>query len=275
MCKSPMRGKFTAQNFMERNTLMRIVVTILLCTFLIITGCAGKKGVQNIDYELEFEKGKKALSKKKYIRAQNHFNTVVIGASHTELGDDALFFLGESHYLTKEYLLAIAEYDRLIRRMPFSPYVERTRYRICQAYLIMSPKFFNDQTYSEKALEKLQEFIDDYPNSDNRLKAQEDILILREKLSQKAYESGVLYMKMEEYSAAILAFKQVIKLYYDTDFIELAHMKTIACHIYRSDFDEARTYYNEKRADIEKIKMDDLVDQWFVQKRVFDRIELQ
>ena len=63
--------------------------------------------------------------------------------------------------------------------------------------------------------------------------------------------------------------------YYDTDFIELAHMKTIACHIYRSDFDEARTYYNEKRFDIEKIKMDDLVDQWFVQKRVFDRIELQ
>ena len=48
-----MRGKFTAQNFMERNTLMRIIVTILLCTFLIITGCAGKKGVQNIDYELE------------------------------------------------------------------------------------------------------------------------------------------------------------------------------------------------------------------------------
>ena len=102
MCKSPMRGKFTAQNFMERNTLMRIVVTILLSTFLIITGCAGKKGIQNIDYELEFEKGKKALSKKKYIRAQNHFNNVVIGASHTELGDDALFFLGESHYLTKE-----------------------------------------------------------------------------------------------------------------------------------------------------------------------------
>ena len=64
MCKSPMRGKFTAQNFMEINTLMRIIVTILLCTFLIITGCAGKKGVQNIDYELEFEKGKKALSKK-------------------------------------------------------------------------------------------------------------------------------------------------------------------------------------------------------------------
>mgnify|MGYP003329957219 CR=1 FL=1 len=84
----------------------------------------------------------------------------------------------------------------------------------------MSPKYFRDQTYSEKAIEKLQEFIDDYPNSDKREKAQEDILILRDKLSHKAYESGILYMKMEEYKAAILAFKQVTDLYYDTDFVE-------------------------------------------------------
>ena len=39
------------------------------------------------------------------------------------------------------------------------------------------------------------------------------------------------YMKMEEYKAALLAFKQVIELYYDTEFIELAHLKTIACYI--------------------------------------------
>ena len=61
--------------------------------------------------------------------------------------------------------------------------------------------YYRDQTFSEKALEKLQEYIDDYPNSDNRIKAQEVILVLREKLSKKAYNSGLLYMKMEEYNA--------------------------------------------------------------------------
>ena len=81
-------------------------------------------------------------------------------------------------------------------------------------------------------------------------------------------------MKMEEYKAALLAFKQVIELYYDTDFIELAHLKTIACHIERNDMELAKDYYSNNQTSIKDINMDDLVDEWFVQKRVFDRIEL-
>ena len=105
--------------------------------------CSSNTSRRDIDYNEEFEKGKAALSKKKYIKAQDYFNTVVIGASHTELGDDALFYLGESFFLEKNHLLAISEYDRLIRRMPFSPFIEKARYRICEAYLLLSPKYFN------------------------------------------------------------------------------------------------------------------------------------
>ena len=151
---------------------------------IIFYGCSSNKFIRDIDYDAEFEKGKLALSNKKYVRAQDHFNTVVIGASHTELGDDALFYLGETYYYMGDRLLAIAEYDRLIRRMSFSPYVEKARYRICESYVILSPKYFRDQTYSEKAIEKLQEFIDDYPNSDKREEAQNNIKILRNKLSR-------------------------------------------------------------------------------------------
>ena len=248
---------------------------LLIVNTLIFISCSTTSTRSDIDYDIEFESGKIALGKKKYIKAQDHFNTVVIGASHTELGDDALFYLGESFFYSKEYLMAIAEYDRLIRKMPFSLFIEKARYRICEAYLTLSPKYFNDQTYSEKALEKLQEFIDDYPNSDERQKAELDIKQLRNKLSEKSYRSGVLYMKMEEYKAALLAFKQVIELYYDTDFIELAHLKTIACYIEKNEFETASNYYANNRIQIEDINMDDLVDQWFVQKRVFDRIELE
>jgi len=248
---------------------------IFFTAMAIFVSCSSTASRRDIDYNEEFENGKIALGKKKYINAQDHFNTVVIGASHTELGDDALYYLGESFFYSKEYLMAISEYDRLIRKMPFSPFIEKARYRICESYLTLSPKYFNDQTYSEKALEKLQEFIDDYPSSSERQKAEIDIKELRNKLSEKAFESGVLYMKMEEYNAALLAFKQVIDLYYDTDFIELAHLKTIACYIKKNEFETASEYYSNNRILIEDINMDDLVDAWFDQKRVFDRIELE
>jgi len=254
---------------------MRFTAAILMCTVILISGCAGNKTIRDIDYDAEFEKGKIALNKKKYTKAQEKFNMVVIGASHTELGDDALYFLGESYYLSKEYILAISEYDRLIRRMPFSPYVERARYRICQAYVTMSPKYFRDQTYSEKALEKLQEFIDDFPNSEHTMKAQADIKDLRNKLSHKSYESGILYMKLEEYKAALIAFKQISDLYYDTDYIDQAHLKIIECYIHRREFEEARNHFDSKRKNIENMDMADLVEEWFDQGRVFTRIEVK
>ena len=63
-------------------------------------------------------------------------------------------------------------------------------------------------------------------------------------------------LSMEEYKAALLAFKQVVELYYDTEFIELAHLKTIACYIKKNDFETASNYYASNRIQIEDIMMD-------------------
>ena len=78
----------------ETNKLaMKFLFFIFLAIFI---SCSSSTTRRDIDYNSEFENGKIALGKKKYIKAQDHFNAVVIGASHTELGDDALFYLGES-----------------------------------------------------------------------------------------------------------------------------------------------------------------------------------
>jgi DNA uptake lipoprotein len=79
--------------------------------------CASLKPGDAGDIDLQYEKAMKLLDKKKYLRAQEEFNNLVIRGTHTDLGDDSQFYLAESYILNKEYLLAIAEYDRLIRRM--------------------------------------------------------------------------------------------------------------------------------------------------------------
>ena len=94
------------------NETNKLAMKFLFFIFLVIfISCSSSTTRRDIDYNTEFENGKKELAKKKYIKAQDHFNAVVIGASHTELGDDAMYYLGESYFLSKnEYLLAIAEY---------------------------------------------------------------------------------------------------------------------------------------------------------------------
>lgn len=240
---------------------MRHILIITLIIF-ISNSCASESAFKAIDYEDTFKKGEIALNKKRYIKAQELFNTVVIGGSHTDLGDDALFFLGESYFLNKEYILASADFDKLIRRMPFSPFVERARYRICQSYLAESPKYYHDQTYTDKALNKYQEFLEDYPQSEHRMEAQTTINDLRNKRAKKAFKTGILYIKLREYKSAKLAFAQIVENYYDTDYIDRAHLKIIQCHLELKDVDEARAYYDKTKKFIMNTGQTKLVEKW-------------
>ena len=196
--------------------LHKIIQSLFLLTIL---SCAGSKSNKEITLKETFNSGIEHLEKGKYLQAQSDFKNVLMRGTGSDLGDDAQYYLGESYYRNEEYLLAVAEYEKLTRRMSFSPFVEDARFKICEAYRIESPKYYHDQEYSEKSLDRYQEFLDDFPNS----KFNEDVLasikILRAKLGKKFFETGVLYIKMEEYESAKISFQTVLDSYYDTDII--------------------------------------------------------
>tara|TARA_B100001105_G_scaffold158049_1_gene126996 strand:+ start:531 stop:1301 length:771 start_codon:yes stop_codon:yes gene_type:complete len=198
----------------QRFTSLYITTAILLAC-----NCAGTKAGAEHTIEERFEQGMEFLEKEKYLRAQDEFTSVLIRGSGTELGDDAQYYLGEAYFLNKEYILAISEYEKLTRKMAFSPFVEEARFKICEAYRIESPDYYHDQTYTEKALERYQEFLDDFPDSPYKNEVLSSIRILRNKVGEKEFETGILYMKMEEYESARMVFQRVDDLYYDTDVV--------------------------------------------------------
>ena len=53
------------------------------------------------------------------------------------------------------------------------------------------------------------------------------MIILRKKLAKKLYETGVLYMKMDEFEPARMSFNRVLDDYYDTDVVQEAHIGVI------------------------------------------------
>ncbi len=228
---------------LRRIFLNGIVAAIALFSFQ----CASNKpNSGDLDGQENYEKGLKFLDKKRYLRAQEELNQAVISGAHTEWGDDAAFYLAESYFLNKEYILAISEYQRMIRRMPFSSYMERARYRICEGYQAQSPDYYHDQTYTIKAIEEIQEFLDDYPESEFKTDALAANRQLREKLGRKAYETGILYIKMDESEPARIAFREVVNNYYDTKYNKLAHLEIIHSYCIENDIESARTYLNEE-----------------------------
>ena len=197
-----------------------------------------------------FMSGLENLESEKYLQAQSDFKYVVIRGTGSDLGDDSQYYLAEAYYRNEEYLLAVAEYEKLTRRMGFSPFVEDARFKICEAYRIESPKYYHDQEYTEKALERYQEFLDDFPNSPFIDDVVVSIEILREKLGKKVYETGVLYMKMEEYESAKMTFQQVIDLYYDTGIIYDAYQGMVMALAKNREIDEALAFLNDYKMDL-------------------------
>ena len=236
---------------------MRNIVIVI--TLLHLFGCSASNIFDdNIPYKERFDEGLEFFEKEKYNQSAQQFNIIVQRASHTDLGDDSLFFLAESYFLNKDYDLALIEFEKLVSRMGFSPYIEKSRWRICEALTLLSPNYFHDQDSSVKAISQIQDFIDDYPNSQYLNEADVLLETLRDRLAKKNMETGKLYTKLKAYDSAIASYKNVVNDYYDTKFYFDANLEILRCLILLGETTEAKAFFNNL-----KIKEESMISDKF------------
>ena len=209
-------------------------------------GCSSTLPDESLSLAEHLKIGMDYLDEEKYVKAQDEFKFVLSRGTGTDYGDEAQFFLAESYFLNDQFILSIKEYENLTRKMAFSPFFEKSRFRICEAYRIESPDYYNDQSYTEKALERYQEFLDDFPESEHGQTVTESMSILRNKLAKKLYETGVLYLKMDEFEPARMSFNNVLDQYYDTDIVEEVHVGVIKSYIKSNKIKQAKEYWLNK-----------------------------
>ena len=216
---------------------------LLICISIFISSCGISNPFDdNIPYKTRFDDGLAFFEEEKFVKASQQFNIIVERASHTDLGDDALFFLAESYFLNKDYDLALIEFEKLVSRMGFSPYIEKSRWRICETLMLLSPNFYHDQDSSIKAITQIQEFLDDFPNSEYSKDADNLINELRTRLAEKNMETGNLYIKLKAYDSAMTSYEIVVNEYYDTKFFNDANMQIIRCLVLLEKKDEAKQF---------------------------------
>jgi outer membrane protein assembly factor BamD len=235
---------------------------ILFCISILLSSCGISNPFDdNIAYKTRFDDGLAFFEEENYVKASQQFNIIVDRASHTDLGDDALFFLAESYFLNKDYDLALVEFEKLVSRMGFSPYIEKSRWRICETLMLLSPNFYHDQESSKKAISQIQEFLDDFPNSEYSKDADKLINELRTRLAEKNMETGKLYVKLKAYDSAIVSYKIVVNEFYDTKFFNDANMEIIRCLALQKKSDEAKQYLTELEINEKSVVTDSFKEQ--------------
>jgi len=193
-----------------------IFILSLLFVFSLITcNKATRQQEQNLDFR--FQRGQQYFDDGKYYKALNDFNFVVLNSPGSPYADDAQLYIADCYYNQDEYIVAVSEYQRLMRRYPESPLIEQAQYKLSMCFVELSPTYKLDQSYTEQAINTMQSFLENFPNSEYKEKITKLIGELRDKLAHKKYTNARLYYVLRQYDSAIIYLDQLLEQYYDTD----------------------------------------------------------
>ncbi len=220
-------------------------ILILLGVLIFIISCAGNKPKPNWTAAQYYEYAKKIYENEDYYEAANQFTVVVLRYPGSTIADSAQFFLAESQFYMKEFLVAASEYEKLISNYNRSPLVALGQYKLAECYYNMSPRAALDQEYSEKSIRAYQNYIDDFPTDKNRPEAEKRMITLRDRLSKKKYLTAEIYRKMRKYRAALIYYDEVLGSYYDSDWADDAMLGKIKTYIEQEDYINAKNEFEK------------------------------
>lgn len=198
---------------------------------LLFVACKNDKLIKPGDsVATAYKKALRQYEAENYRDAVQAFETVISTARGTDYARSSYYYLAESYFKSEQYLLAADSYNRFISLYPQSERREEAAFKEGLSYYNMSPRYKLSQQYTRQAIEKFRIFLSRYPNSEYADQAGIYITELRNKLAHKLYESAQLYMRLDQYEAAIIYYDLTVNQYPESSWAERALVREIAAY---------------------------------------------
>ena len=147
----------------------------------------------------------------KYYKSAQMFEALSMLTAGTAKDDTVQYYWGLSNYRYKDYYTAQSNFDKFLENYPLSPFAEDARFLRLDCMYRSTYRYELDQKPTQTAMIAIGEFIKAYPDSphmDGCLNMMKD---LSERLDRKAFEAARLYYNMEDYLAARVSLRNVLK----------------------------------------------------------------
>lgn len=179
-----------------------------------------QKVLKSEDIKSKYDLAETYYENQDFRRASRLFEQIKPKYRGKPQGERITFFYANCLLNTKNYVLAAFEFESFAKAYPLSEKVEDANYFSAYAYYKQSPVFSLDQNETNNAVEKLQEFINKYPNSERMTSANDLVQELRIKLEYKAFEIAKQYNTIRDYKSAIIVLDDFISDYPGTPYRE-------------------------------------------------------
>lgn len=210
---------------------------ITLFTLLILTNaCRNKDLIRPGDpLNVAYDKSLALFELEKYDDSAYGFDLVTRMGRGTNFSKDAQFYLAESYFFNKQYILAASEYERFISYYPQDEKREQLEFKLALCFYEQSPPYRLDQTPTRRAIQLFRLFNNKYPDSELVVESALKIDELRNKLAKKSFEAGEFYLRTSRYLAASIYFNQVVDQYPESKWSEQSLLKQIETYIIYAD----------------------------------------
>jgi outer membrane protein assembly factor BamD len=201
-------------------------ITLLVFGLVVLTlvSCSQFKKVQKSgDIRQKYKLATELYDKEDYRRAQQLLDELLIYYRGNDTSEKVNYYYAYCYYGEHDYIQAGYYFLKFTTMFPSSKYAEECLYMSAYCQYLFSPEYSLDQTMSLDAIKQLQYFIDRYPHSSRIADCNKLIDEIRAKLQMKAFEIAKLYYKTESYQAAVVAFKNLLKDFPDTQYREDAY----------------------------------------------------
>ena len=167
--------------------------------------------LESNDVDAKYKAAFEYFNSGKYTRAAQVFESLMMLTNGTERHDTVMYYLGLSNYSCKDYYTAETNFDQYLTYFPQSGFSEMAEFLRIDCLYRATLRYELDQTPTYQAITAISEYLMAHPVGANADICRHRLEELNERLDRKAYENARLYYKMEDYQAARVALRNVLK----------------------------------------------------------------
>lgn len=185
---------------------LKIRSILLLCSAIaFLTSCSEyQKVLKNTDAKAKYDMAEKLYNEGDYKRAVRLFEQIAPQYVGKPQGERVMFFFADCYFKNEDYYLAGYQFERFVKSYPRSEKIQEASFYGAKSYYELSPRYSLDQTDTDKALSKLQIFINTYPESEFFEEANAMAVELTTKKEKKEIEIAKQFNKLGKFNYPIL-----------------------------------------------------------------------
>ncbi|WP_449400206.1 outer membrane protein assembly factor BamD [Chryseobacterium wanjuense] len=179
----------------------------------VVASCVSQqeKAMKSADKNFILKAANENFAKKKWKNALALYDRLPNLVAGTDDAPNVVFNSAYANYYDKNYKLAGHQFKNFSISFPQDSRKEEAAYMSALCYYEGSMDYNLDQSSTELAINELQDFLNNYPNSERSKNINTLIEELSYKLEFKSYENARQYFNMGDYKAANVALENVLE----------------------------------------------------------------